>query len=277
MENLKVIKDRIGTVESIIKATNAMKMVSTIKLAHINNINKFSKDCYEKLFEMLSMVVGNMKFEQKLEDSSWLVQKKDGRPLILIISTNQGFCGSFNQSIMEQARKSLSSDDNPIIKIFGRKAAGLSPSSLVEIQDRFDIQKFSEKVCEIVINYLKNDIISKVVVVSGHFKNALVQKAETVQIFPFKIEETPKYVKVEGDEMLLAESLFEAYIKKLFNAIITEHIMSELSARTMAMDNSVRNAKDMFKSLIMMYNRSRQAKITQELIEIISSIECVQQ
>lgn len=276
MENLKAIKDRIGTVESIIKATNAMKMVATVKLSRINSVNGYSKDCCKRLFDMLSLIIGNMVFDQKLDNNSWLLPEKDGRPLILIMSTNQGFCGGFNQSVAEEAGKVLSSHKEPIIKIFGKKAAFLSPSSLVEIEDRFNIQQFSSEVAEIVVKHLKNDKISKIIVVSGRFKNVLVQHAEPTEIFPFKIEAKPEYVKTDGNEMELAENLFEMYIKKLCNALISEHIVSELSARTMAMDNSVRNAKDMFRSLSMMYNRSRQAKITQELTEIVSSMECVQ-
>lgn len=276
MENLKAIKDRMRTVDSIIKATSAMKMVSTIKLARMNTLNKCSKNCYEKLFEMLSAIIGNMAFDQKLDDKSWLLPSPDGRPLLLIMSTTQGFCGSFNYSLIEEAQKAINENPNAIIKIFGKKAAALSPSSVVDINDRYNIHDFSKEVCSIVIDHLRNEKISKVIVVSGYFKNTLVQKAEAKQIFPFKIEKNPKYVKVDGNEMDMVEDLFQAYIKKLFNAIITEHIVSELSARTIAMDNSVRNAKDMSKSLNVMYNKSRQTKITQELTEIVSSMECVQ-
>lgn len=280
MENLRAIRDRITTIGSIIQATNAMKMVSTIKLARINNINKFSKDCSGNLFNMLSILLNNIIFEQTLKNGHWLLPNRldKNKTLILVFSTDQGFCGSFNQFVIDEAKKVIkSSGDNNeevIIKIFGKKAAILSPKDLTTVENKVDIKLYAQTAADIVIDHLKNYGVGKVVVVSSMFKNVLVQRASSSQIFPFDIDPNAPYAKIDGNPTELVESLFFSYIKKTFNAIITEHIIAELSARVMAMDNSVRNAKDMHVDLNTLYNRSRQAKITQELNEIVSSIEC---
>ncbi len=279
MENLKAIKDRINTVDSIIKATNAMKMVSTVKLSKINNTNKYALLCAEKLFVMLRSAINEAFFENDIDNNFWMT-RHDGKTLVLIMSTDQGFCGSFNQSIIEESNKILSNNKDAKIKVVGRKGIIFGHENIIDnIKSRYDIIDHARVVSNIVVDNIKNEDVSRVIVVSGHFKNVLVQNAKSQQIFPI-IEnnnlEKREYTKIEGNRIEFIESLFEMYMKELFIGIITEHLISELSSRTMAMDNSVRNAKDMFKNLSVLYNRTRQAKITQELTEIVSSIECVE-
>jgi F-type H+-transporting ATPase subunit gamma len=274
MENLLSIKNRIITVESIVKATNAMKMVTTVKLSRVNHINKHSRDCSDKLFEVLQRIMGFMIFKQELDEDHWLLPREEGNTLLLVFSTNQGFCGSFNQSIVNEAKKHIT--PKVITKIFGSKGASLSPDGLVEIPDRFDISSFSEIVCNVIVDCLKRYRLSRIIVVSGYFKNVLVQEVKSIQIFPFIPVGLPKYTQIDESAVDMIDALFLAYISKLFNAIITAHIVSELSARTIAMDNSVRNAKDMHKALSVLYNKTRQSKITQELTEIVASMESVQ-
>ncbi len=275
MEGLKTIKNRIATVESIMKATNAMKMVSTVKLSRMNNINKFAEECADKLSSMLSLLMGNLLFEQQLGENHWLIPKSSGKTLLLVLSTDQGFCGGFNQSVVEEYKKCIQRKSKTIVKIFGEKVAFISPKDVVSIPNRLDIPQFANVMCDIIISHLKTNQISKIIVISGYVKNVLVQKARALQIFPLKTSDKLEYVKVDGDEKDMLNALFEAYINKLCTAIITKHTVAELSARTMAMDNSSKNANDMHQSLNVMYNRIRQAKITQELTEIISSMECI--
>jgi F-type H+-transporting ATPase subunit gamma len=276
MENLKSVKDRMHTIDSLIKATNAMKMVSTVKLTKFGNMYKFSKECAEKLYEVLSIILRNLVFEEKLESDHWLMPRNhDGKALILVLSSSRGFCGSFNHSIIWEANKLISHNKNCKIKIFGKKAAIIAPEEVIDIEDWFDVQTFASKIYGIIIDNLKNDRISKIMVVSGRHRNSLAQKTEGFEIFPFEIEKTPRYTKVDCDEIEMIEQLFLAYMTKLLNTIVVEHIVAELSARVMAMDNSVKNARDMYANFNMIYNRSRQAKITQELSEIVNSMDSV--
>jgi F-type H+-transporting ATPase subunit gamma len=273
MENLSLIKTRISTIESVIKAMDAMKMVSTVKLARINPPRE-AKDCAQVLFDMLSMVIGNMSFDQVLDKSHWVFPQNNGKALILIFSADQGFCAGFNQDISEFARKVISKYNDPIIKVFGKKAASISQSELIPITNRIDFHAFARVVNGIMKDHLITRKVSEVVVVSSRFVNVMSQKAFSQQIFPFEVKETPGYVKLENVPSI--DALFEMYMGTLLHGIIVEHITSELSARVMAMDNSVRNAKDVVKSLNVLYNSVRQAKITRELTEIVASMESVQ-
>ena len=280
MENLKAIKDRIKTVNSIIKATNAMKMVSTVKLARVNNRNKCSKQCAEILFDMFSKAVREAIFER---ESDYWFSRKNGKTLLIVLSTDQGFCGSFKQFIQDKAEEIIDKHPGAYVEVFGKKGAILKQNKIEniaprEIESRYDIEAFASVLANLVSKYVKEHDVGEVLVVSGEFKNVLVQKAKCSKIYPIleeNITET-QYTKVEGNRLEFIDSIFDMYLSKLFTGIVTEHLISELSARVMAMDNSVRNANDMFEKLSVLYNRVRQAKITQELTEIVSSIECVQ-
>ena len=296
MDNLKTIKNRIKTVDSIIKATNAMKMVSTVKLAKVNNSNKFSKESAGYLFTMLSKVAKEALFEQSLDANFWL-KRTTGKTLVIILSTEQGFCGSFNQFISECSQKTIKQNTGAFVEIFGKKASHIPFNKAVlknkyAITDRFDIKATSNMLSKLVLDYVINHGVFNVFVISGEFKNVLVQRAKSTQIFPIdsvvsstdplvskadsrEQEAEEQYTEIEGNKQKVIEEIFYMYLTKLFTALVTEHLLSELSARTMAMDNSVKNAKDMFEKLSTLYNRIRQAKITQELTEIVSSIECI--
>ena len=289
MENLKVIKDRIKTVGSIIKATNAMKMVSTVKLARVNNINKCSKQCAEILFDMFSRATRELIFEQ--ETDYWFSPKnsrEQGKSLIVILSIDQGFCGSFQQSLRDKAAEAIKQNPGAYVEVFGKKGEIFAQNALrlTEVRDKmntevgshYDIAGYVKLLSGLVSKYVKEHSVSEVYVVSGEFRNVLVQKAKCQKVFPATEEDITKtqYTKIEGDRIDFMNAVFDMYLQKLFTGIVTEHLVAELSARVMAMDNSVRNARNMFEKLSGLYNKVRQAQITQELTEIVSSIECVQ-
>ena len=283
MENLKVIKNRLKTVNSIVKATNAMKMVSTVKLAKVNNLNKYSKNCAGILFDMFSKAANEAIFEKAFAPNFWL-NRKSGKTLLIVLSTDQGFCGSFSQSILELAKNFIKENKDCYIEVFGKKGSSIKknrPNNFEEnlfLKSRYDIKDYANVLSKTVFEYITKHDVQNIYVVSGEFKNVLVQRAKISKIFPVETSDITKteYTEIEGDKQEFIEEIFKFYLEKLFVGMVTEHLISELSARVMAMDNSVRNANDMFDKLNMLYNRIRQAKITQELTEIVSSIECVQ-
>ncbi len=283
MENLKAIKDRIRTVDSIIKATSAMKMVSTVKLTKINNTNKYAKECSDILFDMFSRAVQEIVFKQEFDEDSWFY-RNNGETLIIVLSMDQGFCGAFSQGIIDKAEEVIKSNPDAYIEVFGKKANNITTKTIGlgisrDLTSRYDIDTFSSLLTKLTFKYIHDYNINEVYVISGEFKNVLIQKARNLKIFPINMDKDitkEQYTSIEGSRLDFIDAVFQMYLTKLFKGIVTEHLISELSARVMAMDNSVRNANDMFERLNVLYNRVRQARITQELTEIVSSIECVQ-
>ncbi|GHT88676.1 ATP synthase gamma chain [Alphaproteobacteria bacterium] len=277
MENLKAIKARIKTVNSIIKATNAMKMVSAVKLARLNNKNKFSSNCSEILANILKKVINEAIYSQKFDSNSWFM-RKDGKELILLFSTDQGFCGSFNQNIFNLFKSVLAQNPEAYIEVIGKRAAFIKKD--IELEDKFEIKKCASGISDLILDYVINKGVYKVFVVCSEFKNVLQQTPKCFQIFPLReLQESNgkvNYIKIEGKIDKILDEIFYKYLKKFFTGRLTEHLFSELSARVIAMDSSVKNAKTMLEDLGILLNRTRQARITQELTEIVSSVEFVQ-
>ncbi|MDR0942534.1 MAG: F0F1 ATP synthase subunit gamma [Holosporales bacterium] len=279
MENWKAIKNRIKTVSSIIKTMNSIKLVATIKLSRVNNINKCSKQCSDILFNMLLKAVDDCLFNEEFPDA-WFNREK-GKQLILVLSTNQGFCGSLNQSIVTVANELIRMHEGAYVEVFGKKGNEI-PQNRAEttpLQEAamHSVVGFSQYLTALTVNYVLNHEVNEVFLVSGEHKSILVQNARSLQLFPIDKESAneKENVKIEGDRLKFLEEVFRMYLFELFKGLVTEHLVSEYSSRVMTMDNSVRNASDMFEKLKVLSNRIRQDKITQELTEIISSIECI--
>jgi F-type H+-transporting ATPase subunit gamma len=286
MESLSVIKDRIKTVGSIAKATNAIKMVATVKLSKANSLYRNAGECASALLDMLSIAVSEARFNGTLESDSW-IERKDGKTLVLVLSTDQGFCGAFNQSITEAANRLMSESNADYVEVFGKKGANISRSKRNKgkeeniernVSMHLDPSGFAKMLSEMVTEYVTNRDVSKVVIVSGEKKNSMVQVAKRTDILPLNINNAVNsgYTAVEGDVQSFINDVFKMYTNSLFKSLVAKHLISEFSARIIAMDNSVRNANDMSDKLSVFYNNIRQAKITQELTEIVSSMECVQ-
>jgi F-type H+-transporting ATPase subunit gamma len=281
MESLKVIRTRIKTIGSIIKATNTMKMVATVKLSRVNHANRLSRQCAERLRDMLELAMNECLYEDRIPQGHWL-GRQSGKTLILVLSTNQGFCGPFNQLITKEANRIISETPGAYVEVFGKRGNTIARNveEAVAVERAYigqDIKQFTDSLLGLVLGYVKNHGVWDIHVVSGEYKNAITQRARSTQIFPIEQvhERAMPYIEIDGDRMQFLEEIFTMYIRKTLKALVTEHLISEFSARVITMDNSVKNARDMSDSLGILYNRLRQDKITQELTEIVSSTECV--
>lgn len=281
MESLKVIRNRIKTIGSIMKATNTMKMVATVKLSRVHHENKHSRQCAEMLQNMLVLSMNECLYEERIPHDHWLGQTT-GRTLILVLSTNQGFCGPFNQLITKKASELVNENPGAYVEVFGKKGNSIKQNSekSITVERTYasqDTRKFTSLLVRLITEYITKFGVWNIHVVSGEYKNAITQKASSNQIFPIEqtYSGTTPYVEIEGNDVNFLEELFTSYLKRMLNALIMEHLVAELSARVITMDNSVKNARDMSDNLGTLYNRLRQDKITQELTEIVSSTECV--
>ena len=280
METLQTIKSRIKSIDSIIKATNAMKMVSTVKLAKLNSLPKDYAKMVDMSYEMLCTAAFEAVFAQSFDNDFWLL-RKTGETLILVLSTDQGFCGAFNQNILSATRELMEKHNGAFVEVLGKKASGIASDMVnfaekCNIQDRYDVLEISAVLSDLIMKYILEKNVCNVFLISGAFKNVLTQSAKVTKLFPIEIQGASKeYVLIEGRKQEVVSDICKVYMQSILCSFVNEHLVSELSARTMSMDNSVRNARDMFANLNVLYNRIRQFRITQELTEIISSIECM--
>jgi F-type H+-transporting ATPase subunit gamma len=286
MEGLSNIRNRIRAVSSIVKATNAIKMVATVKLSWASALHRCARECSSRLFEMLSMAVSEARFYDLLNAGFW-TERNEGETLIIVLSTAQGFCGSFNQTIVETAKQTISKNNAKYVEIFGKKGFCINQNVDQNINENIarhdmnsplDTNGFAIMLSDLVFGYVTKHGVSNVVVVSSEKKNAMTQIAKCTCVLPLRVNKAvnSECVMIEDSAQDFINDVFKTYMVSLFKTLIVEHLVSEFSARVIAMDNSVRNANSMHDNLNILYNNIRQARITQELTEIVSSMECVQ-
>jgi len=295
MPSLKDLRNRISSVKSTKKITSAMKMVAAAKLKRAQDNAEKSRPYAEKMKQVVSSLTNkinqsNFKFGKKITSSS------NKTVLLLVCSADRGLCGGFNGSIIKFTKKlinKLSNNGYTVKFIFiGKKAYQAlkrlhSQSTLENISDfanpsiKFEI---ASSVRDQVLELFDSREISECHLIYTKFKSAISQTVEAQKLLPVESEsdidnEENKKINTSYDyepsEEVLLDEIIPRNIAIQIHSGLLENLASEQGSRMTAMDNATRNANDMIDNLTLFYNRSRQALITKELIEIISGAEAV--
>jgi F-type H+-transporting ATPase subunit gamma len=295
MPNLKDLKNRISSVQSTRKITSAMKMVAASKLGRAQEQAEASGPYAERMGRMLSSLAANVQDSgngPKLMTGTGA----DKVHLLVVISSDRGLCGAFNGSIVREAKRQITrlQGEGKTVKLLtvgrkgrdqlrrefaslivesyedvGRRRLGFSDADMVatKVLSMFDAGEFD--VCSVIFN---------------KFKSAISQVVTVQQLIPFAVateaaeaagsDAKAMYEFEPDEEQILAELLPRNLSIQIYRALL-ESAASEQGARMTAMDNATRNAGDMINKLTITYNRTRQAYITKELIEIISGAEAL--
>lgn len=298
MANLKDIRNRRKSVQATKKITSAMKMIAAAKLRKAQEQAQAARPYAQFMGQMLGDLLAR---QEQLKSVPKLLagSGRDDHHLILVMTSNRGLCGSFNSSVVREARqvmRRLTTEKKTFSiycvgrkayeqlrfdygdKIINHKLAATKPSFqdadaiAVDVIERFERGDFDH--CTLIYN---------------RFITALTQKVTNHCLIPFTYiaDELPqsddKVTRNSGTSIYEYEPSQEAVLSQLlpknikiqiFRALL-ESAASEHSARMAAMDSATRNADDMIKRLNLTYNRTRQAHITKELIEIISGADAL--
>ena len=294
MPNLKDLKIRINSVKSTQKITSAMKMVAAAKLRRAQEQAEAARPYAERMERVLGSLAASM---AGIDGAPALLAGtgKDQVQLVVVMTSDRGLCGGFNGSIVRGAKKFIRDlkQAGKTVKIvcIGRKggdqlkrefAADIvanivdvgkprlsfdqAEAVAVRIRDMFDAGEFD--VCTVIYN---------------KFRSAIAQIVTYQQLIPFTVggaanenadTQLAQYEYEPDEGAILADLLPRNIGMQVYRALL-ENAASEQGARMTAMDNATRNAGDMINKLTITYNRTRQANITKELIEIISGAEAV--
>jgi F-type H+-transporting ATPase subunit gamma len=299
MPSLKDLRLRIRSVRSTQKITAAMKMVAGAKLRRAQEAAEAARPYADRMDRMLRSLAGSFADRPGAPPILAGTGKSDVH-LIVVATADRGLCGSFNASIVRDARNMVRqlTQDGKTVKILtvGRKARDLLRrqygSMIVESFIEMDKPRLSyasaERVAVKVTSMFEAGEFDVCTIVYNRFKSALSQIVTRHQLIPFKAE-TPAadaaqaatqsglraiYEYEPDEEEILAALLPKNLGIQIFRALL-ENYASEQGARMTAMENATRNAGDMIGKLTLRYNRTRQAQITKELIEIISGAEAL--
>ena len=288
MASLDDLKKRIASVKSTQKITKAMKMVAAAKLRKAQESAEKGRPYSEKMNNVilnLSSGISDKENAPKLLAGTG----QDKVHLCVVMTSDRGLCGGFNSNIIKRAKSYFSKilDENKELKIITVGSKG--NDQLKRIYGDKIIENISFKESKNA-NYFDADKVGKIIIEKfeagefdvctifyNKFKNVITQIPQAQQIIPLNDEgsenSSDESYEFEPDEDEILSNLLPKNIStQIFKAML-ENSASEQGSRMSAMDNATRNAGEMVDKLTIEYNRSRQAAITKELIEIISGAE----
>lgn len=291
MPNLKDLKNRIESVKNTRKITKAMQMVAAAKLRRAQDAAEASRPYSERFNSVLASLaasVGN-------SESAPLLLRGTGKQdvhLLVVMTAERGLCGGFNSSIAKLARNYAAKlkDSGKQIKIItvGKKGRDAIKRDLGQyFVEHVDLSEFksikytnAQSIAKALLARFDDNEYDVATIFYSKFVNVVTQIPTTQQIIPATFDDqsstsdTTIYDYEPDEETILADLLPRGVATQIFSALL-ENGASEQGARMSAMDNATRNAGDMIDKLTIEFNRSRQAVITNELIEIISGAEAL--
>jgi len=290
MASLKELKGRINSVKSTQKITKAKQMVAAAKLRRAQSAAEAARPYAERLASVMASLaakVGKSDSAPKLLAGTG----SDQRHLLVVVNTDKGLCGGLNSNIIKEARSQANrligagkdvqfylvgkKGRAPIKRDFGQRIAKLFDTANVRTP-RFEEADATANELITMFEEGKFDVAH---LVYPTFKSALAQDPTTVQLIPVPSPEESAggdaVVEYEPGEEEILEELLPRYVKTQLFGSLLEREASEQGASMTAMDNATRNAGDLINKLTIQYNRSRQAAITTELIEIIAGAEAL--
>jgi len=292
MPSLKDLKIRINSVKSTQKITSAMKMVAAAKLRRAQERAEAARPYAERMERMLGSLAGSMAGR---EGAPPLLagNGRDHVHLIVVMTSDRGLCGGFNSSIVRAARRKIQDlrQQGNEVKIFavGRKGrdqlrrdlSGLIIGHLEDVGKPRLSFAVAARLGERLATSFAAGEFDVCHIVYNKFKSAMTQIVTFQQLIPFALPASGTapasdvVYDYEPDETEILEALLPRNLGVQLYRTLLENGASEEGARMTAMDSATRNAGDMINKLTIFYNRSRQAYITKELIEIISGAEAL--
>jgi F-type H+-transporting ATPase subunit gamma len=288
MASLKDMRVRLASTKATQKITKAMQMVAASKLRRAQMAVEAARPYAERMEKVLGNIAGSI---SDINSAPPLLAGtgKDQVHLMVVCTAERGLCGAFNSSIVRLAREKINAaiGQGKSIKILcvGRKGADqLRRQYAAQIIDVIELRvkslgfEHAEKVAEKIQELYANGEFDVATLFFSRFRSVVTQIPTALQIIPPVFEaktEEPVAYEYEPDELdILTELLPRNISVQVFRAIL-ENAASEQGARMSAMDNATRNAGEMIRKQTITYNRTRQAMITKELIEIISGAEAL--
>ncbi len=290
MASLKELKGRINSVKSTQKITKAKQMVAAAKLRKAQASAEAARPYAERLGNVMASLASKVAGHEGAP-KLFAGTGKDQRHLLVVANSDKGLAGAFNSNIVRaallKARELRAEGKDVDFYLVGRKGRApirrVHPNNIAQMFDTTDVREPGYAEAERIVAELmemydagKFDVAH---LFYSRFKSALTQEPTRLQIIPVPAPEiatsSQAAVEYEPDEEEILAELLPRYLKTQVFGALLENQASEQGASMTAMDNATRNAGDLINKLTIQYNRSRQAAITTELIEIIAGAEAL--
>ena len=285
MASLREIKTKIGSVKSTQQITSAMRMVSTVKLQRAQRIIEQFLPYQEKISELLT----NFLSTEESEPSVYEEKREVNKIAIVAFSGNMSLCGSFNSNVIKEFAKTAKEyshlpQENILIYAIGKRIAqgitklGYTPKGIYENIANQPVYEETIKIADELMQLFRDKNVDKVIVIYHHFRSKGSQILTRETLLPLSLDELKEkeddnYIDyiVEPDEKTILSQLIPQVVKLKLYSYLLESYTSEHAARSIAMQAATDNADDLLDELSLLYNKSRQQSITNELLDIIGA------
>lgn len=294
MASLRDMRSRIASVKNTQQITRAMKMVSAAKLRRAQEQIVNMRPYANRILKIIS----NIATTQRVEHILLQAPPENKRLLLVVLTSDRGLCGGFNNSVCRFLEKFLKTEKSKFEKIdcifIGKKGAdyfrrrGLAPKQVILNLAREISYNMAADMAKTCMQEFMSGDYDEVRFVYNEFKSAISQKLVVETILPVDVSKS-EFGTDNGHALPFARDLiFEPSPEKMIDQLLAQHfsvqvyrcmaesVAAEHAARMSSMENATKNAKDMILKLTLTYNNLRQASITRELIEICSGAEAIQ-
>lgn len=283
-QNKQALKRRIRSIKATKKITGAMEMIAASKLSKQKSLMETNRLYANTLYHTFHRVLA----KANLQDISYL-KIREGKTVTLVFVSDMGLCGAYNTNVVEKIRQEV--DMNSDLWLIGSKEGSrlrrLGYSVVHQEPGEHLTYGHLTNLVEQILKRYQNQEIAKVQCLYTQFTNSMTFTPILVQLLPIQEDMRPKTVDFEEEEALPQDIIFEPDPITLINQLIPmlmnsmmfsiwlETKTSEQAARRMAMDNATDNAEDLIDELVLKFNQTRQAAITQEITEIVAGAQAL--
>ena len=273
------IKSRIKSVTGTMQITKAMELVATSKLRRAKERVEASRPFYETLGEAIAEMLAS----DEVRSSEWTERREGGKLLAIVIAGDRGLAGGYNANVFREARALAEGREVTYLPI-GKKALEYYRHRGAEIfSDGFEYIQDTSVGDAIEIGRAVTDAfitgeVSEVVIIYTRFVSMLTQTPVSEQLLPLNaagVAEKSRSPIYDADPEQMLASIVPQYVGGIVHCAICEALASESGARRTAMNSANKNAEEMISTLMLKYNRARQAVITQEITEIVSGADAM--
>ena len=286
MATMREIKRRKASIQSTQQITNAMKLVSTVKLQK----SRTKAERTRPYSDMMYATVNHVLSCTEQIDHPYLKTGVSDKKGIIVISSNRGLAGGYNSNIARLVLNSEITPEQAVIYAVGRKAKealGHKGYTIeVDYSDRMESPEYADalEIGRQVMSDFQEQKIGEIYLVYTSFKNTVSHEPKMIKLLPVDTDQLEADCSEENDELLMSyepgetevlDALIPLYMNSLIYGALVESTASENGARMQAMDSATSNAEEMLDHLSLQYNRARQASITQEITEIIAGANAI--
>ena len=280
LQNLRQIKNRIRSIDNTHKVTSAMEMISVTKLNRANRILLGFKPYFEKLNQVLNKLLSS----QGPLIHPFLETKPESYVCLCLITSDGGLCGVYNNNIIHFAEDFINRKGKDKVKlvIVGKKGFNYFKNKQVQILNSYIglngrySQNSADQISALLIDIFLKNQASEVYVAFTHFERAIISKPTLMKLLNMDIPTAGgrRYIFEPGINLLLNDFITK-YIYSKMRLTLLESFATEHASRAVAMKSATDNAKELSQGLVLLRNKVRQATITQDIMEIISSAEAL--